>query len=159
MTPDIKLKGGKKLAATLKLLDLKTERKFGMQALRAGARVIIKDARKRVPVKTGLLRRRGFITKAAKGRRNEIVLTLGTRGGKNAPWYAHLIEFGTKPRTIKARKAVLVNPESGQVFGKTVEHPGTRAKPFFRPALDENKTEVLEAIGKKLFDLLEKEAR
>jgi hypothetical protein len=50
--------------------------------------------------------------------------------------YAKSIEYGTKPRTITAKnKKVLANKKTGQVFGKSVRHPGSKAQPMLRPAV------------------------
>lgn len=44
-------------------------------------------------------------------------------------------EYGSGPHTIRVRnKKVLHNAETGEFFGKEVEHPGTPAQPFMRPA-------------------------
>lgn len=51
--------------------------------------------------------------------------------------YAVYVEFGTKPHTIRSRGPwPLRNPRTGQTFGRVVHHPGTRAQPFLRSALD-----------------------
>jgi hypothetical protein len=46
---------------------------------------------------------------------------------------APIIEFGSKPHEIgpNAKSAL----KFGSVFASVVEHPGTRARPFMRPAL------------------------
>jgi hypothetical protein len=46
---------------------------------------------------------------------------------------APIIEFGSKPHEIgpKAKQAL----KFGSVFAAGVEHPGTKAQPFMRPAL------------------------
>jgi len=50
------------------------------------------------------------------------------------------IEFGTAPHVIMTKnKKVLANKKKGLIFGKIVNHPGTTAQPFFRPALDQVK--------------------
>lgn len=56
-----------------------------------------------------------------------------TPGGK----VAHLLEGGTRPHTIQAHRGAVMAfraPSSG--FARTVQHPGMRAQPFVRPALD-----------------------
>lgn len=55
---------------------------------------------------------------------------------KNEVKYVRSIEYGTKPRTIRAKnKSVLANRKTGKVFGKKVRHPGNKARPMIRPAL------------------------
>ncbi|MFC0504221.1 hypothetical protein [Micromonospora costi] len=47
------------------------------------------------------------------------------------------VELGTRPHTITSHGDYpLRNPKTGQVFGKTVEHPGADPQPFLRPSLD-----------------------
>lgn len=54
--------------------------------------------------------------------------------------YAAAVELGSGPHIITAKtKKVLANVETGQVFGRTVRHPGTRAQPYLRPALYRNR--------------------
>lgn len=55
---------------------------------------------------------------------------------KLAP-YAKFVHFGTKPHIIKAKKArALANKKSGVVFGKKVNHPGTKANAYLKNAFD-----------------------
>jgi len=67
--------------------------------------------------------------------------------------YGIMVEFGTKPHVIKAvNKRVLSNLNGSVksrnatggpvVFGTTVNHPGTNAQPFFRPAFDMAKVKI-----------------
>lgn len=52
--------------------------------------------------------------------------------------YAAAVEFGTSPRVIKAVKKQALHFKIGgkDVIVKQVQHPGTEAQPYFRPALD-----------------------
>lgn len=50
--------------------------------------------------------------------------------------YAASVEMGSRPHVIRVKNAkVLRNPRTGQVFGTKVNHPGTPAQPWLRPAL------------------------
>lgn len=52
--------------------------------------------------------------------------------------YGLYVEVGTKPHTIRSHGPwPLRNRRTGQVFGQVVHHPGTRAQPYLRPALDD----------------------
>lgn len=53
--------------------------------------------------------------------------------GPNSP-KAHLVEFGTKAHRIEARKGGFLSWLG--IVARSVEHPGSRPKPFFRPAWD-----------------------
>lgn len=57
--------------------------------------------------------------------------------------YAAAVEFGTRPHTIVAKNGkVLANKRTGQFFGKTVNHPGTRAQPYLTPAVTQNQENI-----------------
>jgi len=46
------------------------------------------------------------------------------------------VEYGTAPHIIRAKnKKVLADREKGEIYGKTVHHPGTRAQAPMRRAL------------------------
>jgi hypothetical protein len=50
--------------------------------------------------------------------------------------YGYAMEVGTGPHTIRSHGDYpLRNPQTGQVFGREVHHPGTAARPHLRPAL------------------------
>lgn len=50
--------------------------------------------------------------------------------------YSYWVHEGTAPHIIKAKNAkVLANVRTGQFFGKTVHHPGTKPNPFFTRAI------------------------
>lgn len=52
--------------------------------------------------------------------------------------YGLYVEVGTKPHVIRSTGLwPLRNRRTGQVFGLVVHHPGTRAQPYLRPALDD----------------------
>jgi HK97 gp10 family phage protein len=73
-------------------------------------------------------------------------------------FYVHLVEFGSAPHTIKSKnKRVLSN--GTEVFGKVVKHPGTAAKPFMRPALDENADAIIKHFSKNIGRGVEREAK
>jgi hypothetical protein len=52
-------------------------------------------------------------------------------------WLGPMIENGTPPHSIDSLGDwPLRNPDTGQVFGPHVDHPGTRPQPFIRPAAE-----------------------
>lgn len=52
--------------------------------------------------------------------------------------YGLYVEVGTKPHVIRAHGPwSLRNRRTGKVFGPVAHHPGTRAQPYLRPALDD----------------------
>lgn len=57
--------------------------------------------------------------------------------------YATYVHDGTRPHIIEVRnKKVLANSRTGQVFGRKVNHPGTRANPFLQRAVDQAKPDI-----------------
>lgn len=141
--------GGRELDAFLQQLSVKVERNILRSALRAGANVIKDAAKANVPVKTGALRKSLQVTTGSKGA--TVTAKLKARG-KVAP-HAHLVEFGTKPHKIapKGKKGALAI--NGNFVG-AVSHPGSRPKPFMRPAFDGNSTPAIAAVGAKIRERL-----
>lgn len=65
----------------------------------------------------------------------------------SAPYALH-VEYGTKPHVIKPRtKRALrwasAGGKNGWAFAKQVNHPGTAARPFLRPALTRNSDAIV----------------
>lgn len=87
------------------------------------------EARRRAPVDTGRLRS-SIVSRAEGGGRG-----LGYVVGSNVN-YAAAVEFGTAPHVIKPRyKQALYWPGAAHPVAQ-VNHPGTRAQPFLRPAIE-----------------------
>tara|TARA_R100000234_G_scaffold45398_1_gene27118 strand:- start:555 stop:1007 length:453 start_codon:yes stop_codon:yes gene_type:complete len=92
------------------------------------------EAQRMVPVDTGRLR--GSINV----KREYLSKVIGTNVE-----YATDVEFGTGPHEIVAKnKKVLANKKKGIIFGKKVKHPGSKPKPFMRPAFENNRRKVAE---------------
>jgi HK97 gp10 family phage protein len=156
------------------------------RALYAGAVVMRDEAKRRVPVRYGALKKaivaetRG-IGKDKRGRPSKHIAvvtvakksyTVGTTGKlrqvKRKPGeraysagqiyprnYAHLVEFGTKPHSLGPRGGRRYGESSGAPAASLM-HPGSRPKPFMRPAFDTKLKEaearfaqVLKAEGDK----------
>ena len=57
--------------------------------------------------------------------------------------YSVYVHEGTRPHEIRIRnKRVLANKRTGQIFGKRVMHPGTKANPFMERALKKSQGKV-----------------
>ena len=111
------------------------------------------EAKKRVPVDKGKLKR---AIKTKKDKKHEYKVIADTP-------YAAAVEHGTRRRTIRAKKARVlatkepstkfkVNSRGYTVFGRFVQHPGTKAQPFMSPALKLAE----KGAGKKVKDELQK---
>jgi HK97 gp10 family phage protein len=69
-------------------------------------------------------------------------------GGENARRYAHLVEYGTRPHRIgKGARAARESRKQAAVE-KGGLHPGTKAQPFMRPALDTKGDEARSVIAR-----------
>lgn len=148
---DQSILGGRELDAMLQSLPTKIEKNILRAALRAGVNEFKKEMQANVPVKNGKLKRSIKVSTKSKGGR---VSAKVKAGGKAAP-HAMLVEFGTKPHKIAPKKAggLLIG---GNVVG-AVDHPGAKAHPFARPALDSKQGQAVAATGSKIRERLTKE--
>lgn len=143
---DAHIKGLAELQRALDTLPAKVEANIMRGAMRAGANVIKDEAKMQAPRDSGLLAssirtavslRRGTVTASVKA---------GGRGkkGQGTAWYARLVEIGTKAHIIAAPPGSALNV-SGTVV-RSVQHPGAKAHPFLRPAMDNKARAAVEAV-------------
>ena len=85
------IKGAAEMARVLRALPGKIGDRLLANAVRAGGRVILKEAKRRVPVKTGRLRD-SLVVKKDRTRPGVVVVHVGAT---YAARHAHLVEFGT----------------------------------------------------------------
>jgi len=146
------IKGGAELQAFLDQLPAKMEANIMRSAMRQGANVIRDEIKQNVPVSSGDLR---DSIKVSSGSRNGVVKAT-VRVGNRKAWYAHLIEYtGAAAHTISAKGKGMLS--FGGFFGKSVQHPGMKAKPFIRPALDSRANDAIAAVGDQVRKRLTKE--
>lgn len=148
---DETIAGGRELDAFLQQLPVKVERNILRAALRAGANEFKEGAKQGVPVDEGDLKASIRVTTSA--RRGTVYARLRV-GGKRAP-HAHLVEFGTKPHKITPKKQHALSFNGRAV--REVNHPGTKAQPFMRPAADSRPPAAAAAVGAKIRERLTKE--
>lgn len=73
----------------------------------------------------------------------------------NTSKYAPFVHFGTKPHIIRIKnKKALSNWKT--LFGKVVNHPWTKANPFLKRALDQEKWKIPQIISHEMYMLLNK---
>lgn len=121
----------------------KTQNKVITKAVRETMKPVLADARTKIPGGgTGMLKKATKL-KVKGYRRNGIVVGIvgisrmsKEINGENVTpsKYAHLVEYGTKAHGPKKKK---IMSNGKMVFGKKVK--GTSARPFIRPAFDNNK--------------------
>lgn len=174
MTDLVNVKGLKELQAFLDQLPAKMEANVMRSALRAGAKVILEEAKRNIAVKDGHLRDSLEIS-------TRMRLATATARIKTDLYYAKWVEYGTaahlikmdekdKPmrRTRRGLKAYsmktinkMINRGSlvigGHFVGPVVSHPGAAPKPFMRPALDSQAQAALVAVGEAIKKRLNKQ--
>lgn len=147
----VEIAGLSDLNALLQTLPGKLEQNILRGALRAGQRVIQKDAQGRVPVLTGDLRK--SIRVSVRARAGKVTATV--KAGNKKAWYAHLVEFGTAAHMEKPVKDKAMNV--GGNPREVVHHPGAQPKPFMRPAFDGKGMDAITAVADYIKGRLEKE--
>ena len=67
--------------------------------------------------------------------------------------YAPMLEFGTKPHKIRAKRTMYLAKRVGTkgwiFFGEKVNHPGFKPRPFFRPAMMRVRPALVKLFAKK----------
>jgi hypothetical protein len=148
------VKGSADVKRFLAAIPAVLETKVLRGAARAAANVVAEEAKLRSisQAVTNAITVRG---RTKDGRIVAKVQVVG-KGSYLAPW----LEYGTAPHLIsvsdKAREGRSVNRINrlaregslvigGQFVGESVQHPGARAHPFLRPALDSQEVEAIAA--------------
>lgn len=156
MPDDINIVGGKELAQFLQQLPLKIEKNIMRAALRAGARVIADEAKQNVPVQYGDLKKSIRTGSNAKKGRVEAY----AKAGDKKAWYYRFVEFGTAAHIIKGKSGnnLKFTTKDGKLIQiPQVNHPGAKAKPYMRPALDSKGDDAVLAVTNKIRERLTKE--
>jgi HK97 gp10 family phage protein len=148
MSSDVtQVKGLAELQAALDQLPAKIEANIMRGAMRQGAKVLLAEAKGTAAFAddTGALRaslrittsvRRGTVTAAVKA---------GPTKADKRPWYARLVEYGTKPHTIRAKPGSVL--QFLGIGATVVNHPGAKARPYLRPALDARSGDAVQAVA------------
>ena len=120
----------------------KTERGILRGSLRRTAQqVILKAARANLRAVGGKRYARSLTVKTTVT--NKVAnAKVGAKKGSVLAKIGHLIERGTRPHTMVPRKARVMVGKDGIFYGTGAEHPGTQAKPWLNPALEDHKTPV-----------------
>ena len=126
-------------------------------ALREAALVIEREAKVRAQGAIGGSGRlRESIRVSAGAKRGGRIWAHIKAGGrkKGDAFYAHFVEFGTRPHEIRPKKALSMF--FAGLFHKVIKHPGARKKPFMRPAFDSKAGEALDVFTKYVRARIEK---
>ena|ERR1035437_2829346 len=162
MSELVHVKGLSDLQSFLDQLAPKIEANVMRGALRAGANVIKDQAKANVPVGApssenkriyggyaGALRDSIRVGSRIKGGTVTAYVKAGGKTKKGADtYYAYMLEFtGAKPHPIKAKPGHFLLLNGGHPLKMIPMHPGFRAHPFLRPALDAKAGEAVVAAG------------
>lgn len=132
------LKGSDDLNANLREIERDAKDKIVLNALDEGAKLTQDRASRLAP--KGESRKLSNAIKRKKLDRAVIVYA--------DRFTAFWIEYGTDPHEIKPKSKQALTIEGG-VFARA-KHPGARAKPFMRPALDETKNGVVRIMAREM---------
>lgn len=123
------IEGLTELHAALSKLPEKVERKVLRSMVQAGGQVVVKAARQNVPVDSGELKK-GIVRRSKKGKKvaGQVEVSVGP---STDVFYGRFLEFGTAH---------------------------IAARPFLRPAFDDNYQAIIDAIRKRGLKRIEKEA-
>jgi HK97 gp10 family phage protein len=124
------IRGAREVENLLRQLPEKAAKRVTTNALKAGARVLVKGIKARARKRTGELARSPVVTSAAKVTDGRGLVSIGFRTPVSRR--VHLTEFGT-------------------------EH--SPAQPFIRPTLDQDATVAVKAIGENIGKGVVREAR
>ena len=124
-----------KFAVEITKLDDKTKDNVQKVLNNTGFKIETK-AKGNVPVDTGHLRR-GITTKI--GDMEVIVHTSNIK-------YARGVEFGTRPHLIKPKNKKALYWKGAKHPVKSVNHPGSKAKPYLIPAFESEKDNLIKDL-------------
>lgn len=168
------IRGLAALHKRLNEIPVKLEKNIMRAALRAGARVILLEARRNIRNRTGALKKSLRVsTRAQRG--------MVTSSVKSDLFYARMVEYGTRQHWISVEKDARPTRATrrgvreyslttlnrmaqrgslrigGSFVGKSVVHPGASPRPFLRPALDAKARAATIAVGQAIKVRLTKE--
>lgn len=126
-------------------------------ALFEAGELILQAAKSRAPFGDGDLQNSGYVANEKKStytkkreHRKEVKAPEGGAVVGFAAFYAHMVEYGTKSHKIKSKKNRALRLASGDIVRGPISHPGMRAKPFFRPTVDELQAQLPDKIAKHI---------
>lgn len=96
--------------------------------------------------KYAAFQKRGGGRRRSSGVAGDPDLSVRITAGNSAVRYAHLVELGTEPHTIRAKRAKALGANGP--FGTHVEHPGASAHPYFYPAFRALKKRIKSRISR-----------
>lgn len=138
----VQIDGLDRLKTKLKAMDMKVGSVLA-ECLAQGTRIGSDDANGRAPENDAV----GVDILS----RSTSHATVGV-GISNKKWYLKFLETGTVAHKISTKNAnaLVFEGSTGMVVIKAVQHTGLSAKPFLRPAIDENIHRIVDEVGKAI---------
>jgi HK97 gp10 family phage protein len=152
-TGTVSIGGLRELTAGLRDLPAKLQKKAFASALRAGGRIVRDVARNNVPQQSRRLRNSIRVTIVRRGGWITARIIAGRSVKKDDPFYAWMVEGGTKPHEIrpKGKKSLFLAGVNREI----VHHPGAKAHPYLGPAPEGSVDAALEAMRAELATQIE----
>ena len=161
----IQIEGYKEAKAILDELPNNMQKRMLLSALKLSARPAVNAARKRVPVRSGALRKQIRVVRyrdrsAPKSEVDVAVKTVFSRSKKKGAvneYYGKFIHEGTRdPRTPRRKGRILVftGSDGEKVFARSVK--GLKATPFLEQAYGETSERIVSEFGDSLATAVER---
>lgn len=111
--------------------------------LQAGTKAVARGAKQRAAVRSGKLKK--SIKTGFDRRKPEGAVRVKTS-------YAHIVEFGAKAHTIRAKnkKALTIAQGGALALRKSARIPARKGRPFIKPAFEAEETKIVSNIKKVL---------
>jgi HK97 gp10 family phage protein len=134
----VKIEGMDELVRALDRLQVDVENVLE-EAAQAGAKVIMEAANQQAPAPN-------INMETEEKSADSVTIAIGP---DKDHWYYKFAESGTQPHEITPATAgaLVFEGAGGLVVTKEVAHTGMAARPFLRPAADENEGRATEAVG------------
>lgn len=135
------LEGVGDLDRNLEVLERDLRKRIVIDGLFKGSDVTLARVRRLVPKGEGALAR-SIVRKKGKA-------SVRIQAGSKEAFYVGWVEYGTDPHEIRPRgrrRALRI----GSGLYARADHPGARAKPFLRPAMDETRDEVVRIAARSI---------
>jgi HK97 gp10 family phage protein len=114
------------------------------KAATAGAEIIAEAANEKAPEPL-------ITTETKEKKKSYAVVGVGPPEEK---WYWRYVETGAQPHTITGNPLIFY-PSGEIVVTGLVNHPGMAARPFLRPAFDNNTQKAADAVGDEIIKIFE----
>ena len=138
------------------------------KAVRAAAKPVRMAAKRLAPTDTGVLAASISVRIGTSKKKGTIYAVIGPRRGVSKKRrrgeilagrptkYAHLVEFGTRPHSLKSGDKLARRTQAGQQTGGARMHPGAKAKPFLENAYRQTAANAKEDMRRTIAEEVEK---